>query len=87
MRNALRKLSNLQQAQLYLLRKGPAGGTVTKMAEALGIDRATAWRYVQELNTEQVGAGKYTRWRYLVTNDDVEFAHLVLEQAGYQVID
>jgi hypothetical protein len=76
--HALTKTQKLVQAKrLYLLH--PQGLTDIELATMLDIDRASAYRYRNELGAEMVSEARYT---VIPSQEDVELALAVLQRAN-----
>ena len=78
MSHAINKADKLAAARrLYLLT--PQGLTDIALAKALGIDRASAYRYRKELGATEVAESHYT---LEPSQDDVAFALAVLQRVN-----
>jgi len=78
MSHALTKLKHLERAKRLLL-ETDLGLTPTELAQALGVDRTSAHRYLKDLEpaVQNVGNGVY---RYQPSAEDITFANLVLQR-------
>ena len=63
--------------RLYL--EHPEGISDQELAEQLGVDYASAFRYRKELDARKVA---YGRWTAEPTPDDVALARAILDRAG-----
>lgn len=78
MGHAQTKMQKLVEAKrLYLLH--PNGLTDIELSQRLEIDRASAYRYRNELAATQVGEGHYT---INPSQDDIDLALAVLQRAN-----
>ncbi len=80
MSHAITKQKYLERAKRLLL-ETEGGMTPTQLAQALGVDRTTVHRYLNELGDAvlNTGGGIY---RYQPTSDDIALARLVLARAN-----
>ena len=80
MSHAVTKLKHLEQARRLLL-ETETGLTPTELAQALGVDRTSAHRYLKDLEPAVRNSGNGI-YRYQPSQEDVTFAQLVLQRAG-----
>jgi DNA-binding IclR family transcriptional regulator len=76
MSHARTKATKLAEAKrLYFL--APHGLTDIELADQLGIDRSSAYRYRKELRAVEVSEGRYT---LTPTQDDIDLALAILQR-------